>query len=117
MVGGHSTDGDNIDGVFDDFGVALALLGLFFGVSEGVGVFAVALGVRFMLDFGALVGAIGGFSTNEIETQFRGSISPLSKLLTIANNTIAANTSHSYAHRTCFAYRCSPFNHQARVGR
>lgn len=64
IVGGHSLDGDRIDGVFDDFGVALALLGRFLGVSEADadGVFAAELGVRFMIDFEALVGAIGGFS-------------------------------------------------------
>lgn len=68
-VGGHSLDGDRIDGVFDDFGVALALLGRFLGVSEAeaVGVFADVLGVRLMMDFEALVGAIGGFSKMKID--------------------------------------------------
>lgn len=61
-VGAVSTDGDKIDGVFDDFGVALALLGRFFGVSDAVGVLDEALGVRFTIGFVALVGAIGGFS-------------------------------------------------------
>lgn len=65
IVGGHSTDGERIDGVFDDFGVALALLGRFFGVSEADGVFDDALGVRFMLDLEALVGATGGFSRSK----------------------------------------------------
>jgi hypothetical protein len=57
--GGHSALGERIDGVFDDFGVALALLGRFLGVSgfeEG------ALGVRLIVDFAG--GAIGGFSKN-----------------------------------------------------
>lgn len=61
-VGGASADGDKTDGVFDDFGVALALLGRFFGVSDAAGVFDDALGVRFTLDLVALVGASGGFS-------------------------------------------------------
>lgn len=62
IVGGHSTDGERIDGVFEDFGVALALLVRVFGVSEPDGVFAVAFEVRLMVDFEALVGASGGFS-------------------------------------------------------
>lgn len=63
--GGHSADGERIDGVLDDFGVALALLGRAFGVSDAdaVGVLADALGVRLMLDLLALDGATGGFST------------------------------------------------------
>lgn len=67
IEGGCSTDGERIDGVFEDFGVALALLGRALGVSdaEPVGVFALALGVRFMDDFVALGGATGGFSTKK----------------------------------------------------
>lgn len=61
--GGHSADGDRTAGVFDDFGVALALLARGFGVSGAVCVFAaVTLGVRLMLDLLALAGASGGFS-------------------------------------------------------
>jgi hypothetical protein len=66
--GGFSVDGERRSaGVFDDFGVALALLVLGFRASDDVvGVFAVVvepLGVRLRLDFVALLGAIGGFST------------------------------------------------------
>lgn len=66
IFGGHSADGERINGVFDDFGVALALLGRVFGVSDADGGFEVALGVRLMLDFVTLVGAIGGFSKIEL---------------------------------------------------
>lgn len=62
--GGSSVAGERmVVGVFDDFGVALALLGLFFGVSEADGALDdEPLGVRLMLDFDALDGATGGFS-------------------------------------------------------
>lgn len=63
IFGGHSVDGERIDGVFDDFGVALALPGRVFGVSEADVGFELALGVRLMLDLMTLDGAIGGFST------------------------------------------------------
>lgn len=57
--GAHSTLGE-MSGVVEDFGVALALLGRFLGVS----VFDdVALGVRLTVVLVALVGASGGFST------------------------------------------------------
>lgn len=48
--------------MFDDFGVALALPGRVFGVSEADVGFELALGVRLMLDLMTLDGAIGGFS-------------------------------------------------------
>lgn len=64
--GGASALGES-NGVFDDFGVALALLGRFLGVS----VFEdVALGVLLMAGFEALVGATGGFSRKSKYSKF-----------------------------------------------
>jgi hypothetical protein len=112
MVGGHSTVGDKIDGVFDAFGVVLALLGRFLGVSDGVAVFE--LGVRFMLDLEALDGAIGGFSTSERVTVMRQSVWLNFDFRFL---TINADTRNSYAHWACFAHGSCSLYYQTRISR
>lgn len=112
MVGGHSAVGDKIDGVFDAFGVALALLGRVLGVSDGVAVFE--LGVRFMLDLEALGGAIGGFSTSERVTIMRQSFWFTFDFRSL---TIVADTRNSYAHRACFAHGSCSLYYQTGIGR